>query len=84
MGSYGEAVSASAPRPRGSGAPKGKLEGVSLKILENGYTVVCRHAEPPRKGNQPYTYQEPPEYAFSDASAAVDFIAEKLGVKGKK
>ena len=84
MGAYGQAVSASAPRPKVSGAPKGKLEGLSVEILENGFTVTCRHAEAPRKGNQPYIYQEPPKYAFGTADEVSSFINEKLGVKGKK
>lgn len=83
MGSYGSPVSASAPRPR-VGSSKGKLEGMSLEILENGFTVTCRHAEPPRKANQAYAYQEPPKYAFGSASEVIDFVSGKLGVKGKK
>lgn len=83
-----ETVTASAPStPRASsGGAEGKLESVRIEVLENGFTVTCGHKDPPRKKNEPYSFKEPPKYAFGDAEGVLAFVSKKLGAKseGKK
>ena len=77
-----ETASASAPRSS-SGGKKGKLVGFSVDFAENGgFIITCRHADPPRKRNEPYTYAEPEKYALSNKKEAQTYIEGLLD--GKK
>ena len=67
----------------GGGNP-GRLRSARVEVAENGYTVHCEQEPPKQKPSKdgkdaPMSYEPPKPYVFETASAALKFLAGKLG-----
>jgi hypothetical protein len=74
-------VSASAEKkPAGD---YGDLEDISIQPAKNGYIVTERRSSKQKK-NEPYSFQEPERFAFSNAEETIVHVAKCLGLKKKE
>lgn len=61
---------------------KGRLKGIHIKVLENGYTVACEHESAEKRDKHGCLPWEPPsEYGYETADSVIGFVASKLKAK---